>query len=763
MLKSLTHDHSWLGDSVIVTECKLTMGISSDSLATEDLSKTAVLQNVFVINVSKPHVVCLKKNQARIEDQLSQFHAAISVDAEAEKVKISPCSGSEGLENWEVNCQSVIDSYIKSLITETVCFPNEIKDVMLPIILSIIQNQPLLHITYDSESLKVIIVGEKLMVYQAKGRFEEVCDSQMIKRELVPIEDSKFLSFLHVKFDGLLSNHPNITATLQADEKSVSVLGTKSSRNTFKEDLESLHTTMVSITVKISKDFVGFLSMPLGRTLLHQYLQGFEPLVTVHFDPEGVLFLLCSKKNDGIKVAKNIQENLNSVCVPYPEVFISSLNSNEWTTFKSDLEESYCVSISTVGNKIKLIGDKGSLDLVSEDVQQFIERECNAEMSIELYQAQWRLLTTHMVKKWGKIERMLKEHKKVKVSLPNERDKKSSFILKGEKSAVADFSKQIEHLISTMSTSPPIELARPGTVKFFYSKKGETMIMGVEAQEKSCIQLDVLQDGSDDDVLENGTAKSDSTRLGIGTTKEGKVITLVKGDITEIPVDVIVNASNAELKHIGGVALAIAKKGGPVIQEESDRYAYKEGKLSDGDAVMMKNIGKLPCKRLIHAVGPRWRGGLSQEEAFLKRACSESLKLARNFKTVSFPAISSGVYGVPVSKCATCMVKAFVEFSKNDALSPLHEITVVVRNQPVIDAFASEMSHHLDNFHSASNSFIKVNPRDSEVKDDFKSVHSKRKKPNVRSVSKEDQKIFAQFIKLYRGELLKQTVSLCQR
>ena len=763
MLHSLKHDHSWLGDSVAVTECRVPMGTSSNSLhvsSTRSVSKK-VTQRIFVIEVSKPLVNCLKKNTEEIEKHLSHLHAAISVDTEANQVTISPCSGSEDCEDWETNCRSVVDSYLESFVTETFSFPGKMKDVMVPVILKVIQNQQSLHIEYDDKSFTIVIVGEKIMVDKVKERLEEAYDSQMIKTESVEIKDQKFWSFLCAKLDEFLTNHPKIVATLQADENCVSIQGIKDSRIAFKKDLKSLHTGMASVKVRISKELVEFLSTPLGRTLLHQYLQGFESLVAVHFEPEGVLFLLCSRKDDGIKVAKVIQENLSSVFVSYPEVFVASLRGKEWATLKANLEESYCVSVSIVGNKIKLTGDKESLDHVSKDVQQFIERECNVEKSIALCDAQWRLLTTHMANKWSKVEQKLKGQSKLKFSFPDEGDKNSSIILKGEKSVVADFAKQIEDFISNICTNPPLEQARPGTVKYFYSEKGKTLIMGVEAQEKSCIQLDVLQDGDGDSdgLIGNGVSKSGHDKLGMGTTKEGKIITLVKGDITEMQVDVIVNASNADLKHIGGVAFAIAKKGGPSIQEESDKHTRRDGKLSDGDAIMMKEVGELPCKRLIHAVGPRWNGGSSKEEAFLKRACLEALKLSRSFKTVSFPAISSGVFGFPINKCATCMIKAFVEYSKNDALSSLHEITIVVRDQYAIDAFTTEMSKHLDNFHSTSTSFVKVNPVDSGVTDDFKPVRSKHKRQNVKVVSREDQSIFAQFIKLYRGELLKQTVS----
>ena len=759
MLHSLKHDHSWLGSGVLVTEYKVPIGTSpsnSQYASSKSTPDQKVMQNAFVIQVYKPFVDCLKKKQEEIGKQLNQLHAAILVDTEEEQVTVSPCPGSEYLEDWQTNCQSIIDSLLESFITETVCFPSEIKHFILPIIISVIQSQPSLLIDCDTENSKVVITGEKLVVEKVKERLEEeVHESQMNKRESLFIEDLKFLAFFRIKLDQLLTKHPYIEATLHIDENFVSIVGVKANRNAFKEDLESLRAGMVSVKVKISKDLSEFLSTPLGRTLLHdRYLQGYESLVAVYFDLEGILFLLCSRKEDGVNVDKNIQKNLSSTNVPFPEEFIPSLKGKDWATKKSDLEESHFVSISIVGNKIKLTGDKESLDHASTEVQQFIERECNVEKSITLCEAQWRLLNTHMLNKWIKVEQKLKEQSKLKYSLSNEEDKKMLIALKGEKSLVADFAKQIETLISAICTAPPLEQARPGTVKFFYSDKGKTLIMGVEAQEKSCIQLDVLQDGNDDDgVLENVATIAHNSTLCMGKTKEGKVITLVKGDITEVSVDVIVNASNADLKHIGGVALAIASKGGLIIQEESNRHIRREGKLNDGDAVIMKDVGKLPCKRLIHAIGLKWDGGLSSEQALLKRACLESLKLARNYRTVSFPAISSGIFGFPINKCATCMIKAFTEYSRSDTLSSLHEITIVVRDQSAIDAFTSEMRQHLDNFQSTFASFVKVT-------DDFKPVHSKRKKQKTKMDYKDDQSIFAQFIKLYRGELLMQTVSV---
>ena len=303
MLRCVKHDHSWLGDSVLVTECKIPMGVSSNFLhgpSTKVIDKK-MLQDAFTIDISsKQFVSCLKKTTEEINKQLSHLHATISVDTNLSQLTISPCSGSERLEDWKANCQSIIHSYLANLIVTTFSFSSEMKVIMVPVILNIIQSQPLLHIEYDEENFTVIIVGEKGMADKAKERLEEAYDSQMIKKEsMLDSGAEDFGHFYVLKLHKLLANHPRIEgAILDSNKNCICIMGTKAdSRIAFKAELESLRTSMASVKVKISKDFVEFLSTPLGRTLLHhQYLQGFESLVAVHFEVEGVLYLLCSRK-----------------------------------------------------------------------------------------------------------------------------------------------------------------------------------------------------------------------------------------------------------------------------------------------------------------------------------------------------------------------------------------------------------------------------------------------------------------------------------
>lgn len=129
----------------------------------------------------------------------------------------------------------------------------------------------------------------------------------------------------------------------------------------------------------------------------------------------------------------------------------------------------------------------------------------------------------------------------------------------------------------------------------------------------------------------------------------GAVLQLVQGDITEQEVDAIVNAANSGLRGGGGVDGAIHRAGGPEIMQQCREI----GGCETGSAVIT-TAGELPAGKVIHAVGPVWRGGSSGEEEKLAGAYRSSLKLAveNGLRTVAFPSISTGAYGYPIEQAA---------------------------------------------------------------------------------------------------------------
>ncbi len=164
--------------------------------------------------------------------------------------------------------------------------------------------------------------------------------------------------------------------------------------------------------------------------------------------------------------------------------------------------------------------------------------------------------------------------------------------------------------------------------------------------------------------------------------KNGKILEIVQGDITEEKVDAIVNAANSHLKHGGGVAGAIVRKGGQVIQEESDKIGF----VPTGEAAITP-AGKLPAKYVIHAVGPRWGEGKENEK--LKNAVKNSLKLAEenNFTSLSMPAISSGIFGFPKEQCADIILETIRDYTNQNPEGSLREIRICLFDQEMVKIF----------------------------------------------------------------------------
>ena len=168
-------------------------------------------------------------------------------------------------------------------------------------------------------------------------------------------------------------------------------------------------------------------------------------------------------------------------------------------------------------------------------------------------------------------------------------------------------------------------------------------------------------------------------------TVNNSEIKLKQGDITDMEVDAIVNAANAQLILGSGVAGAIRIKGGPKIQEECNQI----GGTFVGGAVIT-NGGDLKAKHVIHAVGPRL--GEGDEDQKLKNATLNSLKLMdeHGLSSIAFPAISTGVFGYPIDKCAKIMISTTKEYLARE--TQIKEVIFCLYSNSDYEVFNKELN-----------------------------------------------------------------------
>jgi O-acetyl-ADP-ribose deacetylase (regulator of RNase III) len=172
--------------------------------------------------------------------------------------------------------------------------------------------------------------------------------------------------------------------------------------------------------------------------------------------------------------------------------------------------------------------------------------------------------------------------------------------------------------------------------------------------------------------------------------KGGQRLQIVRGDLTQEAVDAIVNAANAQLQHGGGVAGAISRRGGPQIQEESDEWVRRFGPVSHARPVYTK-AGELPCRFVIHAVGPVWGSG--DEDAKLEQAVQGSLRVAGQLglASIAMPAISTGIYGFPKGRAAEVILSAIGAYFSENRSSAVEQVRLTLIDPPTVEIFVQTL------------------------------------------------------------------------
>jgi O-acetyl-ADP-ribose deacetylase (regulator of RNase III) len=181
--------------------------------------------------------------------------------------------------------------------------------------------------------------------------------------------------------------------------------------------------------------------------------------------------------------------------------------------------------------------------------------------------------------------------------------------------------------------------------------------------------------------------KMENTLLGSFQFPSKQVLSLIQGDLTLQKVDAIVNAANARLRHGGGVAHLIRRRGGEEIDQECKAWLEDHGPVTH-DHPAYTTGGDLDCRYVIHAVGPVW--GRGNEDDKLKAAIIASLQLAEelSLQSIGFAAISTGIFGFPKQRAAAVFYQVFKEYFSQHPESPLVDVRMVVYDEPTCTAFA---------------------------------------------------------------------------
>ena len=678
------------GKGYPATPPETTVGVSSSSAKPKTASSLALLE----LKVKPIITLSLKRDPASLKKQLESFHVELDFDTKTGKILVNSTKHTPS--GWQAECQKQLEAYVKDhyVVLENIRLPKEgMQDAATQ--LSNVQSEMPSFVFSFSESNTLSVAGSQEIIVYIRGKIEEISEQYTETQVAISLREEDCTFFTDVKLPKLKEAFPVVTVTSDTKKHALQVVGSVKSTREFQKMLPELCMHKV-VPVQIDRQIVDYLRNK-GHQKLLAFIQKKSYPLAVHFVPgKQELLFLCEQHQT--KLAEEAAENLKETTVVSRKSTPNSFQSlmpqlEDFDSLLKELESQNAVEIKIGNNNLIIAGFLQGVQQCERHLLHYIKEKCTVEMTVSIEWGIWRLFQYHMKSHWQPIVEKCKQHE-VHVREPSD-ENNSLLTLKGDKTHVENISQDISNLQSRVCRKA-LERDQPGTCEFFRSDKARLCLDGIE---KHNVTIEVTEAEEDEVMGEQLTSPTSKfkRKCTAQLPNSNKQIAIYIGDITEFDkADVIVNAANDELKHIGGVAKAIADKGGPLIQEDSTNHVKKRGKLDTGDVWVTERVGNLPCKALVHAVGPRWSGGFGKVKALLEKACFRSLnKVGAKHRSISFPAISSGVYGFPIDTCAESMIKAFVEYSIKHPAVAMCEIYIVLFKESDASAFISALQKAL--------------------------------------------------------------------
>ena len=659
-----------------------------------------------------------RKSNPSLSEMLEKLHVTVNISDDGESevgfIHILPSVGSEKVKNWNEECDAKIESFFKPLSSSSLPIPSE----LLPKVQELAEENKSnmsLCISFGKDNATLHIAGDSYEVTRLVKEIKNIEDTELTRNESVSL-DAKKIALIQAQADELREDNPDISFEINNDDNAVIVTGKKEDIAAFKQNLKQIKVS--SVVVPFPEVILNYLFSSEDHTLISKLLQEQEDHCVPYFDQESMkLFILSRERAIANRLAKYLLQNINHEAIKTSNRLYED---KQFSAFCEQLKEENDVCIEILPTEIIIIGRCQHTKANKQTLEEYIQKEYFGKRKIEVSKGRWKFISEHLHQQWDKITCKLNDSKyeDVMARFPLSTDTNPVIILEGEESLISILHVEINALVESVCTNdPPMLIDRPGLFQFLNTKHANFTIKGIEASIPACIEITIKALVAADEINDNNVKATSEVYK--GTTKEGKRVILIKGEIENFRVDVIVNAANSRLLHGAGVALAISKKGGPKIQKDSATYIRTHGKVLDGDAILRQEVGNLPCKRIIYAVGPTWQGGTHFEDRILKSACLKSLRLAQNFESISFPAISSGLFKFPLNVCANTIIESFCTWSEEFPHVALRDIYVVIHDHAVqafIDAMEKRLTIFSQQPHSLPTTSVVSTPATSKKK-----------------------------------------------
>lgn len=508
-------------------------------------------------------------------------------------------------------------------------------------------------------------------------------------QQTLSISPVKYKVLQHILLEeNINEEHTGLKWSYDASAKQLQLNGIPTQVFKMKSDLLEKMCRIVEKNVNIHPSIFQFLQsadpVKLSRSLFtaNKINAAFElthdSIALVGYSPEGLL-----------KAEEQIKKCLNHECVILKDQEL--IHRKQWKELikhlqklNNSVEESVIIEdwIDLEGDaKIIVAGYTKVVADVYQQLSDFVERNSHMQTVIPVKSvAMVQFIEEEKQKVWCDLN---KKGLSINFGL---RPKQKNIVLSGPKVEVTEAAVMVQQMLSSLH-SVNVVFDKPG-VKDLFRNQERYYVNQVKTEFNCLIRL------QRDDEKNGGSAENIEHLQTKVNLKNGVVIRVCMGDLTRYQADVVVNASNETLKHIGGLANALLKAAGPQLQDECDCLIQKHGDLKPGCAVIT-GAWNLPCKQVVHAVGPRWTSADKENcIKLLKKAVRKSLKLAEKFshRSIAIPAISSGIFGFPIKECThsilTAIKETLEEFSENGSLK---DICLVDMTPQTVQAFSDAL------------------------------------------------------------------------
>ena len=646
-----------------------------------------------------------------LETQLDLICAAFKLSSASDEgiITVYPEVGSKGPEE----CRNVVEIFLMTFDTQYRDVPKKTERK------AILEHMNTLH--RDSEEVVAILSEDRVSIVGHKEAVKEECEcldgiiidhTMTAKKEKLEMDVLLCIDLCERK--ALEAQYPKLKFKALCKESTLSVHGVEVQCKEFLSKVRALKPNVVDI--QLPPEVIIFLgSKDNGKRLFQEVMQKYPHVGHYITNSEGYVLLddisTCAglkiiagtNAREAIDVAHEVKESVAFDVVEVPAEFSNTVRQDCWVEARREKESEYTAffepRLEEQPPVISIVCKADRLTAARAAIEDFVSRECYTKEVITLKEGQYKFMVKEShtwIQLHGEMKTLQKE-KQIKFSLPEASNTECPKVtVEGFTTKVKQVVQRVRDIQGSISEDTCC-ISHPGLLEYCKSSTGQQQLIGIASARKAVL---VVRTGEEQEIEENTTAQELPHKTAAYTNTEGggKVV-IMQGDLIEYPVDVLVNAANGDLQHGGGLAGQISIKGGSEIQEESSKYIRDHGRLREGDAVLLHATGVLPCKAIIHTVGPRWSGGQANEEGIISKAVHESLKLAEsdsaNYKSIAFPALGTGIFRVPLDVSARGMAAGVREFFEESPDSTLR-VVIMLYTKNDVAPFVSAIKKYSD-------------------------------------------------------------------